>query len=59
MSSENKKIKVKVTIEGEYLDAVNKIMDMIARIDYGEVIEDGITHVDVDIEVKDPNQVGG
>ncbi len=59
MSSENKKIKVKVTIEGEYQDAVNKIMDMIARINYGEVIEDGITHVDVDIEVKDPNQVGG
>jgi hypothetical protein len=59
MSSENKKIKVKVTIEGEYQDAVNKIMDMIARIDYGKVIEDGITHVDVDIEVKETNQVGG
>lgn len=59
MSSENKKIKVKVTIEGEYQDAVNRIMEMIARIDYGEAIQDGITHVDVDIEVKDPNQVGG
>jgi hypothetical protein len=59
MSSDNKKIKVKVTIEGEYEEAVNRIMEMIARIDYDEVMRDGITHVDVDIEVKDPNQVGG
>jgi hypothetical protein len=58
MASDNMRIKVKVTIEGEYQSAINKIMEMIAKIDYGQVIEDGITHVDVDIDVKEPVKEG-
>ena len=47
-------IKVKVTIEGEYKAAVNEVIEMISCIDFGKAIKDGMTHIDVDIDVVDP-----
>ena len=51
-------IKVKVIIEGEYKAKVEDIVTIISGIDYGDIVSDGITSINIDIDVLDPVHEG-
>ena len=56
--SDLRRIKVKVTIEGEYNTCIDEIVSLISSINYGPVVSDGITSIDINLDVNEPIEVG-